>query len=269
MGASPFQWPVVEPSSNVDLPPVTTAVPDAYYAAAAEDMATLHPDFAALAAAMRREEEAVGIRLVYLLVSCAGAVQAGDAALASAHLSDALAAVSAAYAIEIHRLPLSHWPPACRGRAMDACWCVDAEDQIHHVSVVVFNNIMSLASLIHNLESGCVREIKPVSEGEERSSSSLHLEQLKWQGMFSDTSSAESGSDDDFGPSFVQKVADYGCLTPVHEEGTDSATHYSCEDQNRLDMASEFNRGVRLTTEMVQKPVADFRQSSTNGRPDL
>jgi hypothetical protein len=38
--------------------------------------------------------------------------------------------------------------------------------------------------------------------------------------MFSDALNAESGSDvDDFGPSsFVQKVADYGYLTPVHEE---------------------------------------------------
>jgi hypothetical protein len=38
--------------------------------------------------------------------------------------------------------------------------------------------------------------------------------------MFGDTSNAESESDvDDFGPSsFVQKVADYGCLTPVREE---------------------------------------------------
>jgi len=37
--------------------------------------------------------------------------------------------------------------------------------------------------------------------------------------MFSDTSNAESGSDvDDLGPSLVQKVADYGCLTPVREE---------------------------------------------------
>nr|CAB3481328.1 unnamed protein product [Digitaria exilis] len=42
---------------------------------------------------------------------------------------------------------------------------------------------------------------------------------LKWQGMLSDTSNAESGSDiDDFGPSFVQKTSDYGYLTPVHEE---------------------------------------------------
>lgn len=37
--------------------------------------------------------------------------------------------------------------------------------------------------------------------------------------MLSDTSNAESGSDiDDFGPSFFQKVSDYGCLTPVREE---------------------------------------------------
>ena len=42
---------------------------------------------------------------------------------------------------------------------------------------------------------------------------------FQWQGMLSDTSNAESGSDvDDFGPSFVHKVSDYGCLTPVHEE---------------------------------------------------
>ncbi|KAL6646103.1 hypothetical protein ACP70R_017711 [Stipagrostis hirtigluma subsp. patula] len=126
-----------------------------------------------------------------------------------------------------------------------------------------------ILKLIHNLEAGNVREIKPVSEGEERSSSSLRMEQLKWQGMFSDTSNAESGSDvDDFCPSFAQKVADYGCLTPVHEEikGTDSATYFSCEDQSRPDMPPESCRGVRRTTEMVQKPIADFRQSSTNGR---
>ncbi|XP_066336705.1 disease resistance protein RGA5-like isoform X3 [Miscanthus floridulus] len=76
-----------------------------------------------------------------------------------------------------------------------------------------------ILKLIHNLEAGCVREIKPISEVDERSSSSFRLEQMKWQGMLSDTSNAESGSDvDDFGPSFVHKVSDYGCLTPVHEE---------------------------------------------------
>jgi hypothetical protein len=36
-----------------------------------------------------------------------------------------------------------------------------------------------ILKLIHNLEAGCVREIKPVSDGEERSSSSLRLEQPK------------------------------------------------------------------------------------------
>ncbi|ONM02680.1 Phosphatidylinositol/phosphatidylcholine transfer protein SFH13 [Zea mays] len=46
----------------------------------------------------------------------------------------------------------------------------------------------------------------------------------EWQGLLSDTSNAESGSDvDDFGASFVHKVSDYGCLTPVHEEVWDSA----------------------------------------------
>ncbi|XP_066326594.1 phosphatidylinositol/phosphatidylcholine transfer protein SFH6-like [Miscanthus floridulus] len=127
-----------------------------------------------------------------------------------------------------------------------------------------------ILKLIHNLEAGCVREIKPVSEGDERSSSSFRLEQMKWQGMLSDTSNAESGSDvDDFGPSFVHKVSDYWCLTPVHEEvkGTDCATYLSCDDQSHLDMAPESYHGVRRITEMAQKPTADFRQYSTNRRP--
>ncbi|AQK78916.1 Phosphatidylinositol/phosphatidylcholine transfer protein SFH8 [Zea mays] len=128
-----------------------------------------------------------------------------------------------------------------------------------------------ILKLIHNLEVGCMREtIKPVSEGGERSTSSFRLEQMKWQGMLSDTSNDESGSDvDDFGPSFVHKVSGYGCLTLVREEvkGTDCATYLSCDDQSHPDMVPEFYHGVQRTTEMVQKQMADFRQYSTNGRP--
>ncbi|PWZ10474.1 Phosphatidylinositol/phosphatidylcholine transfer protein SFH6 [Zea mays] len=128
-----------------------------------------------------------------------------------------------------------------------------------------------ILKLIHNLEAGCMRETtKPVSEGGERSSSSFRLEQMKWQGMLSDTSNAESGSDvDDFGPSFVHKVSGYGCLTLVREEvkGTDCATYLSCDDQSHPDMVPEFYHGVQRTTEMVQKQMADFRQYSTNRRP--
>ncbi|XP_052165492.1 phosphatidylinositol/phosphatidylcholine transfer protein SFH6-like [Oryza glaberrima] len=125
-----------------------------------------------------------------------------------------------------------------------------------------------ILKLIHNLEAGCVREIKPVSDGEERSSSSLRLEQLKWQGMISDISNAESGSDvDDFG-SFFQKGVDYGYLTPVHEEvrGTDSLTYYSCDDQTRRDIAPESCKGVQATG-MVQNQLPDNRQPSTNRNP--
>ncbi|KAK3164917.1 hypothetical protein QOZ80_1AG0026510 [Eleusine coracana subsp. coracana] len=114
MGSSasfPFQWPVADPSPPpgpdvLGLPPLPPDAADvAYYA---EDDMSLPPDFfqadaSALAAAVRREEEeAAGIRLVHLLMSCAGAVQSGDAALASALLADAhaaLAAVSAASGI--------------------------------------------------------------------------------------------------------------------------------------------------------------------------
>ncbi|KAL5652839.1 hypothetical protein ACJX0J_038297, partial [Zea mays] len=127
-----------------------------------------------------------------------------------------------------------------------------------------------ILKLIHNLEVGCMRETtKPIYEGGERSISSFRLEQMKWQGMLSDTSNDESGSDvDDFGPSFVHKVSGYGCLTPVREEvkGTDCATYLSCDDQSHPDMVPEFYHGVQRTTKMVQKQMADFRQYSTNGR---
>ncbi|AQK78913.1 Phosphatidylinositol/phosphatidylcholine transfer protein SFH8 [Zea mays] len=96
------------------------------------------------------------------------------------------------------------------------------------------------------------------------------LSLFQWQGMLSDTSNDESGSDvDDFGPSFVHKVSGYGCLTLVREEvkGTDCATYLSCDDQSHPDMVPEFYHGVQRTTEMVQKQMADFRQYSTNGRP--
>jgi hypothetical protein len=42
----------------------------------------------------QKEEEVAGIRLVHLLMSCAGAVEAGNHAGAGAHLADAHAAVS-------------------------------------------------------------------------------------------------------------------------------------------------------------------------------
>ncbi|PWZ58180.1 Phosphatidylinositol/phosphatidylcholine transfer protein SFH6 [Zea mays] len=56
----------------------------------------------------------------------------------------------------------------------------------------------------------------------------------EWQGLLSDTSNAESGSDvDDSGASFVHKVFDCGCLTPVHEEASLSISlckgHRSCD----------------------------------------
>ncbi|PAN29448.1 hypothetical protein PAHAL_5G227100 [Panicum hallii] len=101
-GAFPFQWPADPGLDAAALPPLPTVVPDAgvaYYAGAAADMHAAQlelPDLAAALAAMRREEEeAAGIRLVHLLMSCAGAVEAGDHAGASAHLADAHAALAA------------------------------------------------------------------------------------------------------------------------------------------------------------------------------
>ncbi|KAG8077383.1 hypothetical protein GUJ93_ZPchr0007g4181 [Zizania palustris] len=112
MDTFPFQWPM-DPAapSGMDaglLPTEAAVAPDdgvAYYAPAGVDVDdpalpefaaafTCAPDAAAVLA-MRRDEEAAGIRLVHLLMSCAGAIEASDHALASAHLSDAHAALAA------------------------------------------------------------------------------------------------------------------------------------------------------------------------------
>ncbi|CAN6329541.1 unnamed protein product [Urochloa humidicola] len=88
---------------------------------------------------------------------------------------------------------------------------------------------------------------------------------LDWNNVWECQASNQSGSNvDDFGPSFVQKVSDYGCLTPVHEEvkGTNCATYFSCDDQSHR--APEPYHGPQRTIEMVQKPIVEFGPSSTN-----
>ncbi|XP_062199637.1 phosphatidylinositol/phosphatidylcholine transfer protein SFH8-like isoform X2 [Phragmites australis] len=93
-----------------------------------------------------------------------------------------------------------------------------------------------ILKLIHSMEGGSTREIKQVSDGEERSGSSLRAENLK--GMLSDVSNAESESDvDDVGLSVVQMSTDYSLLTPVREEvkGSDSSTFCSSDSRHLQD----------------------------------
>ncbi|KAM0855450.1 hypothetical protein ACQ4PT_049760 [Festuca glaucescens] len=117
MGTFPFQWPM-DPVASAGLdgsflpslvpPPALAAGSDdsvSYYgapqmhAASLPELAAPFPSRDAAAAAelaMRRaEEEVAGIRLVHLLMSCAGAIEAGDHALASAQLADANASLAA------------------------------------------------------------------------------------------------------------------------------------------------------------------------------
>jgi hypothetical protein len=116
-GAFPFQWPM-DPAASAGLddsasyygaPPPPASLPDdgasSYYGAPQMHPAASLPELAAAAPfpsrdaelAMRRAEveEVAGIRLVHLLMSCAGAVEAGDHALASAHLAEANASLAA------------------------------------------------------------------------------------------------------------------------------------------------------------------------------
>ncbi|CAM0881889.1 unnamed protein product [Alopecurus aequalis] len=111
MGTFPFQWPMDPASTGLDgtllpslLPTPPTDDSVAYYAAPQMHAATLPElappfhsrDAAAAELAMRRaEEEVAGIRLVHLLMSCAGAIEAGDHALASGQLTDANASLAA------------------------------------------------------------------------------------------------------------------------------------------------------------------------------
>uniref|UniRef100_A0ACD5VZS5 Uncharacterized protein n=1 Tax=Avena sativa TaxID=4498 RepID=A0ACD5VZS5_AVESA len=116
MGTFPFQWPMdpaASASTGLDgsllpsllLPPPPAGMPDdrfAYYEApqmhSLPELAAPFPsrDAAGAELAMRRaEEEVAGIRLVHLLMSCAGAIEAGDHALASTQLADANASLAA------------------------------------------------------------------------------------------------------------------------------------------------------------------------------
>nr|ACG43060.1 phosphatidylinositol transporter/ transporter [Zea mays] len=93
-----------------------------------------------------------------------------------------------------------------------------------------------IMKLIHSMEGGSTREIKQVSDGDERSGSSLRAENLK--GMLSDISNAESESDvDDVGLTVVQKSTDHSLLTPVHEEvkGSDTSIFCSSSSKHLLD----------------------------------
>nr|XP_029118517.1 phosphatidylinositol/phosphatidylcholine transfer protein SFH13 [Elaeis guineensis] len=89
-----------------------------------------------------------------------------------------------------------------------------------------------IMKLAHSVEAACVREIRRVSDGEQRYESCHRLRSLK--GRCSDTSTAESGSDfDDLGSPIISRTAEYSRLAPVHEEArtADSTSYYSCNDR--------------------------------------
>lgn len=109
-----------------------------------------------------------------------------------------------------------------------------------------------IMKLIHSMEGGSTREIKQVSDGDERSGSSLRAENLK--GMLSDISNAESESDvDDVGLTVVQKSTDHSLLTPVHEEvkGSDTSIFCSSSSKHLLDTTP----GSPQATPQMEMPI--------------
>ncbi|XP_039117461.1 phosphatidylinositol/phosphatidylcholine transfer protein SFH13-like [Dioscorea cayenensis subsp. rotundata] len=90
-----------------------------------------------------------------------------------------------------------------------------------------------IVKLARNADATFVREIRLVPDGERKSELYPRLRPLKAKGRFSDTSTAESGSDvDDLGSPVLSRIADFTRLAPVHEEvrSRDTTAYYSCDD---------------------------------------
>nr|CAB3457377.1 unnamed protein product [Digitaria exilis] len=120
--------------------------------------------------------------------------------------------------------------------------------------------------LIHSMEGGgSMRETKQISDGYERSGSSLRAENLK--GMLSDVSNAESESDvDDASLLVIHKSSDHSFLTPVREEvkGSDSSTSYSSDSKHLQDMNPGSPQGTQQS-EKVPIQLACQKHFSTFG----
>ncbi|XP_008796543.1 phosphatidylinositol/phosphatidylcholine transfer protein SFH13-like isoform X2 [Phoenix dactylifera] len=103
-----------------------------------------------------------------------------------------------------------------------------------------------IMKLVHCVEAAFVREIRRVSDGEQRNAPCPRLRPLK--GRCSDTSTAESGSDvDDLGSPVISRTAEYTRLAPVQEEfrATDSTSYYNCNrDFKMIDKAVDCRRGA-------------------------
>ncbi|XXG80213.1 hypothetical protein AAC387_Pa09g1137 [Persea americana] len=95
-------------------------------------------------------------------------------------------------------------------------------------------NDPNIKKLIHNDEATFIRQVRQISNAEQRSDSYTRLRSPR--GRSSDTSTAESGSDaDDLGSPFGVRGVGFTRLAPVHEEYVqakvmDPTAYYSCDD---------------------------------------
>ncbi|XP_073010017.1 phosphatidylinositol/phosphatidylcholine transfer protein SFH13-like isoform X2 [Typha latifolia] len=126
-----------------------------------------------------------------------------------------------------------------------------------------------IMKLVLTIGTSYMREIRQVSEGEQRNSGSLGLRPLKWQLKSSDTLQSESGSDgDDFGSPIASKIPEYTRLTPVHEEvrASDSTYSYSWDDQFlMINKTVDSRRRRHESAGRASKELKDLGHSSANG----
>ncbi|KAK9156464.1 hypothetical protein Sjap_003944 [Stephania japonica] len=111
-------------------------------------------------------------------------------------------------------------------------------------------NNPAIMKIVHNAEATFVRQIRRVSDDEQKVHSYIKIRPLK--GRSSDTSAAESGSDiDDPCSPIGPRSSGFARLAPVHEDypqvkGLDPTVYYSCDDHfSMVDKAIDCSHGVR------------------------
>ncbi|KAG1363812.1 phosphatidylinositol/phosphatidylcholine transfer protein SFH13 [Cocos nucifera] len=105
-----------------------------------------------------------------------------------------------------------------------------------------------IMKLVRCVEASFVREVRRVSDGEQRNAPCSRGRLRPLKGRCSDISTAESGSDvDDLGSPVISRTTEYNRLAPVQEEfrATDCAAYYSCTgDFMMVDKAVDCRRGA-------------------------
>uniref|UniRef100_A0A2N9J9W0 CRAL-TRIO domain-containing protein n=1 Tax=Fagus sylvatica TaxID=28930 RepID=A0A2N9J9W0_FAGSY len=131
-------------------------------------------------------------------------------------------------------------------------------------------NNPDIMKIVHNIDATFVRQITRVSIDQPKADTYDNLRPLK--GRFSDTSTAESGSDIDDPYSPVgRKSSTFPRLAPVHEEvkASDTNAYYSCDDKFSLvDKAVRSDHGEGHSEDQLLN-IDEMDNTHSEGMPNL